>query len=143
DLARGAVVDRRAVEDREHRVRALDPGAVLREDPRRRDVDARRELVLVRDEDLDAVGSQHRGALVDERALVRREERAGEVDLQAFRSHTIRSPSSVRNGSTSRIVFECGAIRSARPPVAITGASGAPSSPRIASAMPSTWPAKP
>ena len=36
----------------------------------------------------------------------------------------------------------CGAISSARPPVAIAGAS-APSSPRIAVTMPSTWPAKP
>jgi hypothetical protein len=82
DLARGAVVHRRAVEDREHRVGALDPRPVLREDPRRGDVDARRELVLVRNEDLEAVGAQRGGALVDERALVRREERTGEVDLQ-------------------------------------------------------------
>ena len=36
----------------------------------------------------------------------------------------------------------CGAISAARPPVAITGAC-APSSARMASAMPSTWPAKP
>src|SRR5262249_49316841 len=40
------------------------------------------ELVLVRDEDLEAVDAQHSGALVHEPALVRREERAGEVDLQ-------------------------------------------------------------
>jgi len=38
--------------------------------------------VLVRDEDLEAVRAQLGGALVDERALVRREERTGEVDLQ-------------------------------------------------------------
>lgn len=82
DLARGAVVHRRAVEDREHGVGALDPRSVLREDPRRGDVDASRELVLVRNEDLEAVGAQRGGALVDERALVRREERTGEVDLQ-------------------------------------------------------------
>jgi hypothetical protein len=37
----------------------------------------------VRDEDLEAVGAQRGGALVDERALVRGEERTGEVDLQA------------------------------------------------------------
>ena len=55
---------------------------------------------------------------------------------------TIRSPSSVRNGSTWPIVRECGAIRATRPPVPMTGAS-TPSSPRIASTMPSTWPAKP
>jgi len=39
--------------------------------------------VLVRNEDLEAVGAQRRGAVVDERALVRREQRTGEVDLQA------------------------------------------------------------
>ena len=54
DFARGAVVHRRAVEDR---VGALDPRPVLREDPRGGDVDARRKLVLVRNEDLDAVGA--------------------------------------------------------------------------------------
>src|SRR5712671_849732 len=42
----------------------------------------RRELVLVRNEDLEAVGAQRGGALVDERALVGREERTGEIDLQ-------------------------------------------------------------
>src|SRR5262245_64361658 len=84
DLARGAGIHRRAVEDREHRVGALDPRPVLREDPRRCDVATPRlELVLVRDEDLEAVDAQRGGALVDERALVRREERTGEVDLQA------------------------------------------------------------
>ena len=41
-----------------------------------------REFVLVRNEDLEAVGTQRGGALVDERAFVRREERTGEVDLQ-------------------------------------------------------------
>lgn len=68
------------------------------------------------------------------RALAQRDSR--------FRSQTILSPSSVRKGSTWPIVRECGAIRSTRPPVPITGAS-APSSPRMASTMPSTWPAKP
>jgi hypothetical protein len=82
DLARGAIVYRRAVEDRQHRVGALDPRSVLGEDPRRCDVDAGREFVLVRNEDLEVVGAQRGGALVDERALVRREQRTGEVDLQ-------------------------------------------------------------
>jgi hypothetical protein len=82
DLARGAVVYRRAVEDREHRIGALDPRPVLPEDPRRCDVDVPRELVLMRNEDLEAVGTQRGRAFVDERALVRREERTGEVDLQ-------------------------------------------------------------
>jgi hypothetical protein len=45
-------------------------------------VEARGELVLVRYEDVEAVGAQRGGALVDERALVRREERPGEVDVQ-------------------------------------------------------------
>jgi hypothetical protein len=57
-------------------------------------------------------------------------------------SQTSRSPSNVRNGSTWPMVRECGAIRSTSPPVPITGAS-VPSSPRIASTIPSTWPAKP
>src|SRR6478672_1996574 len=82
DLARGAVVHQRAVEDREHRVGALDRRPVLRENPRCCDVKVRRELVLVRNEDLEAVGTQRAGALVDERAFVRREERTGEVDPQ-------------------------------------------------------------
>ena len=83
DLARGAVVHRWAVEDREHRVGPLDLRPVLREDPCRCDVVAlRRELVLVRGEDLKSVGTQRGGALVYERALVRREERTGEVNLQ-------------------------------------------------------------
>jgi hypothetical protein len=38
--------------------------------------------VLVRDEDVDALGTEPRRALVDEAALVRREERTCEVDLQ-------------------------------------------------------------
>ena len=58
------------------------PGRSFAKIRRRGDVDARRELVLVRNEDLEAVGAQRGGALVDERALVRREERTGEVDLQ-------------------------------------------------------------
>jgi len=41
------------------------------------------------------------------------------------------------------IVLECGTISSARPPVAITGASGASSSLRMRSTIASTWPAKP
>ena len=57
-------------------------GPVLRENPRCCDVDLPFELVLVRNEDLEAIGTQRGGALVDERAFVRREERAGDVDLQ-------------------------------------------------------------
>ena len=83
DLARRAVVNRRAVEDREHGVGTLDPRSVLREDRCCGDVDAGREVVLVRNKDLEAVGAQRGGALVDERALVRREEWTGEVELQA------------------------------------------------------------
>ena len=60
----------------------LDPQPVLREDRRGGDLDARRELVLVGNEDLEAVRAHCGGALVDEQALVRREERTGEVDLQ-------------------------------------------------------------
>ena len=82
DFARSAIVHRRAVEDRQHRVGALDPRPVVGKDPLRRDVDARLELLLVRNEDLEAVGAQRVGAPIDERALVRREERTGEVDLQ-------------------------------------------------------------
>ena len=59
-----------------------------------------------------------------------------------LRSQIRRRPSRVRNGSTCEIVRECGAIRSASPPVATTRAS-TPSSRRIASTIPSTWPAKP
>ncbi len=54
----------------------------------------------------------------------------GRVRDHAFNSQTSRSPSSVRNGSICSMVSECGATRSARPPVAIARAS-APSSPRI------------
>jgi len=60
----------------------------------------------------------------------------------SFRSQTSRSPSRVRNGSTVSIVSACGAISSARPPVAITGAVS-PISARMRLTMPSTWPAKP
>ncbi len=61
---------------------------------------------------------------------------------QTFSSQTRRSPSSVKNGSTHSIVRECGATRSASPPVATARAS-APSSSRIRPTMPSTWPANP
>src|SRR5262245_18549875 len=81
DLARGAIVYRRAVEDREHGVYTLDLPPVLREDPRRGESDGRL-VVLVRNEDLEVVGAQRRGAFVDERPLVGREQRTGEVDLQ-------------------------------------------------------------
>ena len=43
---------------------------------------------------------------------------------QRFRSQTIRRPCNVSSGSTVVIVRECGAISSARPPVATTGAFG-------------------
>ena len=61
---------------------------------------------------------------------------------QRFSCQTIRSPSSVRCGSTRSSVRACGAIRSASPPVATVCAS-TPSSSRIRSTIPSTWPAKP
>ena len=63
DLACGAVVHRRPVKDREHRIGALDPRPVLRENRRCCDVDVPRELVLVRNEDLEAVGTQRGGAI--------------------------------------------------------------------------------
>ena len=59
-----------------------------------------------------------------------------------FSSQTMRKPSSVRNGSTLSIVRECGATRSARPPVAIARASASSSS-RMRPTTPSTCPAKP
>ena len=64
------------------------------------------------------------------------------VRNHAFSSHTRRRPSSVRNGSMLSIVSECGATRSARPPVAMARAS-TPSSPRMRPTIPSTCPAKP
>ena len=57
-----------------------------------------------------------------------------------LRDQTSRSPCRVSSGSTTPIVRVCGAIRSARPPVATTTASGAPSSSRIRSTIASTWP---
>ena len=63
DLTRGAVVHRRAVEDREQRVGTLEPRPVLREDRRCCDVGVPGELVLVRNEDLEAVGTQRGGAI--------------------------------------------------------------------------------
>ncbi len=59
-----------------------------------------------------------------------------------FSSQTICSPSSVRNGSTLAIVRECGATRSASPPVAIACASASSSS-RMRPTIPSTCPANP
>ena len=52
-------------------------------------------------------------------------------------------PLSVSSGSTVVIVRECGAISSARPPVATTGAPGAASSSWMRSTIASTCPAKP
>jgi hypothetical protein len=82
DLASGAVVDHRAVEERDDRVRLFDPGTILCEDLRRAHGGSESELVLVWDEDVDALGAEPCRTLVDEAALVRREERAGEVDPQ-------------------------------------------------------------
>ena len=58
----------------------FDADAIPGEDRLGRHVLAERELVLVRHEDVEAVGTQQRCAVVDVGALVRREERAGEVD---------------------------------------------------------------
>src|SRR5206468_10281641 len=80
DLARGAVVHRGAVENREHRARSLDTGTILAEDPLGSHVGADGELVLVRHEDLEALRTQKRRALVDVATLVRREERPREID---------------------------------------------------------------
>ena len=51
-------------------------------------------------------------------------------------------PRRVSEGSMLEIVWLWGSISAASPPVATTGAD-TPSSARMASAMPSTWPAKP
>ena len=60
------------------------------------------------------------------RAPRRRRRRGRPVSgITAFSSQTRRRPSSVRNGSTRSIVRECGATRSARPPVATRGRLGA------------------
>ena len=66
DLARSPVIHRRAVEDREHRIGALDRRSVLSENRRCCDGDPRLERVLVRNEDLEAVHTQRGRALVDE-----------------------------------------------------------------------------
>ncbi len=70
-------------------------------------------------------------------AAVTCEERPEPEADHAFSSQTRRSPSRVRKGSTRSIVRECGATRSASPPVAIASAS-APSSSRMRPTMPST-----
>ncbi len=80
---------------------------------------------------------------VGEPALPGRVRLRGRQASVAFRSQTRRRPSSVSHGSTRPTVRVCGAISSASPPVATTGASGAPSSARIRSTIASTWPAKP
>src|SRR5262245_16027620 len=66
----------------------------------------------------------------------------GRIRNHPFSSHTARRPSRVRKGSIRSIVSECGATRSASPPVATARAS-APSSPRMRRTIPSTWPANP
>ena len=92
DLAGGAVVDHRAVEDREHGVRLRERRPVLREDPLRGDRPVEGELVLVRDEDVEAGRAQLRRALVDEPPLGRREERPREVDPHGSSSSTGAAP---------------------------------------------------
>ena len=79
DLAGGAVVDHRAVEQGDDRVGIREALPVLREDRLGSRV-RQRERVLVRDEDLDSVSPQASGAVVDERPLVGSEERPRKVD---------------------------------------------------------------
>src|SRR5262249_6768119 len=107
------VVDGGPVEEREHRIRAFDAGPVFREDPLGRDVYAGRELVLVRNEHIESVSTQDRGALIDERAFVRREERPRKVDphgragqRRRRRKSPPRSASSA-SGSSSMPAADC------------------------------------
>ena len=65
------------------------------------------------------------------------------VVLQKIYSAPVQDGLIVSQGSIVVIVRECGAISSARPPVATTGAASASSSERIRSTIASTWPAKP
>ena len=106
----------------------------------------RRELVRMETASREAVPveQRRRPALTP---LAHEQRRAVEVDRERLhagrlRSQTRRRPSSVRNGSTRSSVRACGTMRSARPPVATVCASS-PSSPRMRSTMPSTWPANP
>ena len=138
------------LDDRERRRR--------RDEDRRQPDDRKRQVHQRADVDPEHRGEPGRPALVDaarddvddRRAghgqdRERRQREHGEglrLDDHALRSQTSRRPSSVRFGSTTEIVLECGATSSDRPPVATTFAS-TPSSPRIAVTMPSTWPAKP
>ena len=88
---------------------------------------------------------EHGGARYEEereRRERRRAPMAGGSGITRSAPRPGAGPSSVRNGSTRSIVRECGATRSARPPVAMARAS-TPSSPRMRPTMPSTWPAKP
>src|SRR5207253_10524629 len=62
-------------------------------------------LVLVRDEDVEAGTPELRSALVDEPALVRREERTGEVDLHASSSSIGAAP-----GTTSAVSRACSSV---------------------------------
>ena len=80
DLACSAVVHRRPVEDREHGVRPLDAPGVGGEDCLGGDVDPDEPLLLVGHEDVEAFRPQPCGAVVEERPLVGREYRRGEVD---------------------------------------------------------------
>src|SRR5581483_8855200 len=107
DLARGAVVDQRAVEDREHGVRVAQRRPVLGEDALGGDRAVERELVLVRDEDVEAGTAELHGAVVDEAALGRGEQRAGEVDLHvaAGSSSTGSAP-----GTASAVSRACSSV---------------------------------
>src|SRR6266508_748583 len=105
DLARGAVVDHRAVEDRQHRVRLAQGGPVLGEDPPGRHRAVEGELVLVGDEDVEAGSAQLLRAALDELALVRREQRPREVDLHASSSSTGAAP-----GTTSAVSRACRSV---------------------------------
>jgi len=79
------------------------PTRSLAKDSLRRDVVAERELVLVRHEDLEAVGTQQRRAVVDVAALVRREEWAGEVDPHPVE---IREARRFASSLCSRVLYE-------------------------------------
>ena len=141
--------------DEVHRARDLDSGERdggrqdERGEPerRRRDVHERPDMNAEHRGDaraasvLDRAGHdvEHRRAGHEEQGERREDEEPDRrrVGDHAFSSQTSRRPSNVRKGSMRPIVSECGATRSARPPVATAGAS-TPSSPRIRPTMPST-----
>ncbi len=128
DLARGAVVDHRPVEDRQHRIRLAQCRPVLGEDPRRGDRAVESKLVLVRDEDVEPGGTQVRGRAVDELALVRREQRPREVDLHASSSSTGSAPgvTSAVSRACSRVVRTISLARAKLSSVVGTGPTACP-----------------